>query len=60
MIDKRGKALYAIITFLIELEEERFSDPLSEAMDKFNNYMSRLNGTEGILYNKHGDVLMEM
>jgi alanyl-tRNA synthetase len=59
MIDARGKALHANIAVLIELEEERFSDPLSEAMDLFNSYMNRLNGTKGVIYDKHGEVLME-
>jgi len=59
MIDERGRALHAIIAILIELEEERFSDPLSEAMKQFDTYMNKLNGTEGVLYDKHGEVLME-
>ena len=58
MIDKRGKALHAIIAILIELEEETFSDPLSEAMENFDSYMNRLNATEGYLYDRYGNVLM--
>lgn len=59
MIDERGKALHRIVSFLIGLEEEQFSDPLSEAMERFDDYMNKLNGTESVLYDKYGDVLME-
>ena len=59
MIDKRGRALHAIIVILIELEEEGFSDPLSEAIERFDLYMNRLNETEGTLYDKEGKVLMK-
>ena len=59
MIDKRGRALHAIVVILIELEDESFSDPLSEAMERFDIYMNRLNATEGYMYDKHGRVLME-
>ena len=59
MIDARGKALYALVIIQIELEEERFSDPLSEAIDRFNLYMDRLNATTGYLYDRCGNVLME-
>ena len=59
MIDARGKALYALVTIQIELEEERFSDPLSEAMERFDMHMNMINNTTGWLYDKHGEVLME-
>ena len=59
MIDARGKALYALVVIQIELEEERFSDPLSEAMENYNNYMNKLNGTKGWMYDKYGEVLMK-
>lgn len=59
MIDSRGRALHALIAILIELEEECISDPLSEAMDRFDKYMNHLNNTEGIIYNKNGEVMMK-
>ena len=59
MIDKKGRSLHAIIAILIELEEERFSDSLSEATENFDTYMNRINKTEGYLYDKDGNVLME-
>jgi len=59
MIDTRGRTLHAIIAILIEIEEERFSDPLSEAMENFDTYMNRINQTEGFLYDKDGNVLVE-
>ena len=59
MIDKRGRALHAIVAILIELEEESFADPLCEAMERFDAHMNRLNATEGYIYDKHGRVLME-
>ena len=59
MIDKRGKALHAIINILMELEGEELSDALSEAMENFDRYMNRLNATEGYIYDKYGEVLMK-
>jgi hypothetical protein len=44
---------------LIGVEENRVSKEVEDAMADYDKYMNALNETHGMLYGKHGEVLME-
>lgn len=59
MIDAKGTRLYSEMMCLIGVEENRVSKEVEDAMADYDKYMNALNGTHGMLYGKHGEVLMK-
>lgn len=58
MIDTKGILLHETITQRIQDEEDQFSEPVSKAMNEFNEHMNKINNTTGMLYDKYGERLM--
>lgn len=59
MIDDMGRRFYSEMMCLIEVDENAISKEVEDAMRAFDKYMNRLNRTQGMLYSKNGEVLME-
>jgi hypothetical protein len=59
MIDAKGRLLHRAITAVLEDEADQISYRLGIAMDRFDNYMNKLNNTTGMMYDKHGNAIMK-
>lgn len=59
MIDEKGCRLYTEMMYLINDEENTISKEVKDAMKEFDKHMNSLNHTQGMLYSRNGEVLME-